>query len=120
MTISEWWQKKTPKFVTTPLAPRNTAAIEAIENSFDANKIITAMHAAGAPMVKSAPNRDNRPAWIRKPQNTDERRVSAMTLAPVVMATEAWLIMTPEERVAACFALTDEFYKQSFSKESRL
>lgn len=59
---------------------------------------------------------DTRPVWEKKPQEQDPRRHSAIALAPIVQTTEAWLFLTPEERVAKCYALADEFYKQSFTR----
>ena len=58
----------------------------------------------------------NIPEWERHPESQLDRHASAKALAPVVMPTVAWLVMTPAERVAACYEMADEFYKQSWQR----
>jgi hypothetical protein len=45
-------------------------------------------------------------------QDEDERLACAVKCMPTVAATEAWAVLTNEERVQKCYEMADEFYKQ--------
>jgi hypothetical protein len=45
-------------------------------------------------------------------QDEDERLACAVKCMPTVAATEAWALLTNEERVQKCYEMADEFYKQ--------